>query len=235
MKRALMLAAALTGLTVFSGAAMAQQYAILDMIGYLYESDNNAAVQGFPPSDPGDVLAGLGFIDGVNQPLTWSTDDYEYTWVLDGLVSTGAIDLGGGRFRVSYTGGTIDIVADEFMGAGYTHGDYGIDPPQAAAINTFSNGIVYLQGAFTYFVMTFDTNLHVGNFEGHIVFELGPYAGPFEELANPNGLTIAGVIDIVGDATIPDGYDLEADGHIYVDPTVPTETASWGGIKNLYR
>ena len=25
------------------------------------------------------------------------------------------------------------------------------------------------------------------------------------------------------------------DGHVYFDPTVPVETASWGNIKNLYR
>jgi hypothetical protein len=42
----------------------------------------------------------------------------------------------------------------------------------------------------------------------------------------------------VGDAadqTVPEGYDLETDGHIYYDGTIPVnDTMTWGSVKSLF-
>ena len=54
MVRALTTAALLVVLLAGAGAR-AQTYAVMDMIGYLFESDNAPGEQGFPPSDAGDV------------------------------------------------------------------------------------------------------------------------------------------------------------------------------------
>ena len=218
------------------GLAQAQSFEVMNIIGYMYESDNTPGATGFPPSDPGDVLAGVGFVDNISHPLTWSTTDYEYTWVIDGLLSQGQIDLGGGVYRVYYTGGTVDIVADRYLDPGYTMPFYGVDPPDAGAISSFSDGDVYLSGVFTSFVMTFDTTNFSGNYQGGVTFTLGTNYGELDEvLLNPDGLAIAGLVGVGADSTIPEGYDFEADGSIYYDPTVPNEDATWSSLKNLYR
>ncbi|MBU1074001.1 hypothetical protein KKG45_12210, partial [bacterium] len=122
-------------LAVFCGAGVAHaQSDVMDIIGYLYESDNTPGVQGFPPSNAGDVLAGVGYADNISAPLTWSLVDYEYTFVLSGLTSLGQQDLGGGVYRMFYAGGTIDIVAQAYADAGYTMPFYGVDPPDPMVI-----------------------------------------------------------------------------------------------------
>lgn len=222
-------------LLLATGSVQAQ-FMSMDVLGFLYETDNTPGVQGFPPSNYGDVLAGLGFIDGFSMPMFFNPADYEYTWQIQGLVSQGEIDLGNGQIRMYYNGGTVDIFIDEFMGPGYTYPMYGIDPPDPAVISDFTDGTLYLHGTFTSFVLTYDTVNHFGNYQGLITFELGPdVINPGEYLANPDGMTLAGTIGLALDPTIPDGYDMETDGHMYFDPTIPNEDQTWGHIKNLYR
>lgn len=224
-------------LAVCCGVGVAHaQSDVMDIIGYLYESDNTSGVVGFPPSDPGDVLAGVGYIDNISAPLTWSTVDYEYTFYLYDLVSLGQTDLGSGVYRTYYSGGSIDIIAQAYADAGYTLPYYGIDPPEAGALGSFTDGDIYLHGTFSNFAVTYDTTNYSGNFQGVLTFELGTnFSELGQELQNPNALTIAGVVGTDADPTVPDGYDLEADGHIYYDGTIPNEDLEWGAVKNLYR
>ena len=222
---------------VCCGAGVAHaQSDVMDIIGFLYESDNTPGVQGFPPSNPGDVLAGVGFIDNISAPLTWSQTDYEYTFVLSDLVSLGETDLGGGLFRTFYAGGSIDIIAQAYTDAGYTIPFYGVDPPDAMALGSFADGDVYLHGTFSNFVVTYNVTNFSGNFQGALTFELGTNFGELgQELQNPDALTIAGLVGQNVDPAVPEGYDLEADGHIYYDGTIPTENMTWSNLKNLYR
>lgn len=220
------------GAGVLATNAGAQGLTILNIDGFLYESDNSVGATGFPPSDPGDVLAGVGLITGMDPPLSWSTADFEYTWLLGGLVSTGAYDLGGGEMVIAYTGGTLDVIAQAYAGPGYTSPDYGIEPPNATSPATFGDGSVYLHGVFTNFMMFFNTTTHSGHYEGQLNFTLGSSLG---ELANPNGYTFAGTVDRTAALTIPTGYDLEAVGHVDFDSTIPVQDSTWGGVKNLYR
>jgi hypothetical protein len=216
--------------------AQAQSYTTLDVIGFMFESDNDPGVQGFPPSNVGDVLAGVGFVDGFSQTMEYSQADYEYTWYVSNLVSQGEIDLGNGQIRMYYTGGNVDVYIDNFMDAAYTYPMYGVDPPDAGVLGDFTDGLLYLHGTFTSFVLTYDTVNHFGNYQGLITFELGPLINGSEDgLEYPDGMTFAGVIGSDLDPTVPDGYDMEADGHIYFDPTIPNEDVTWSNVKNLYR
>ncbi len=235
----------IAGIVLAAGAGFAQtDYAMLDIIGYLYESDTPASgtvppedVDMFPPSNAGDVLAGLGFIDNVSDPLIWGVDFsvYQYTWVLGGLVSGGQVVLGDGTLRIFYSGGTIDIMADPLLDIGYTTPYYGTNPPDAGAISSFGDGYLYLHGVFSNFVMDFDPISEAGSFQGFIDFTLGTHFAPGnEQLENGDGYTLSGVLGPGADGTIPEGYDLETDGHIWFDPTVPDEDMTWGGVKNLY-
>ncbi|MHB8078026.1 MAG: hypothetical protein ACYDIE_02050 [Candidatus Krumholzibacteriia bacterium] len=220
------------GLVLLASSALAEGLTILNFDGFLYESDNAAGVVGFPPSDPGDVLAGVGLIAGIDPPLSWSTTDYLYSWAIEGLVSTGAYDMGGGESLIVYNGGTLEIVAQAYAGPGYTVPDYGVEPPNSTAPATFIDGNPYLHGVFTSFYMVYNTTTHTGHYEGTLNFTLGSNLG---ELVNPYGYTLAGTVDPVGAITIPTGYDLEAVGHVDFDSTIPVSNSTWGDVKNLYR
>jgi hypothetical protein len=219
----------------FTGSVWAQSD-VMDTIGYLYETDNDPLVDGFPPSNPGDVLAGLGFIDNISAPLTWSQTDYEYTFVISDLVSMGQITLPDGRLRIDYTGGTIDIVAQAYADGAYSMPFYGINPPDGAAIASFNDGEIYLHGTFDAFTMIYDPVNFVGNYQGLLTFVLGSHFTELgQELQNPSALTIAGVVGDAADQTVPEGYDLETDGHIYYDGTIPVnDTMTWGSVKSLF-
>ena len=65
--------------------AHARALTILDFEGFVYESDNTPGVVGFPPSNPGDVLAGCGLITGMSAPLTWSISPHLPTLAPDVL------------------------------------------------------------------------------------------------------------------------------------------------------
>ncbi len=187
---------------------------------------------GFPPSNPGDVLVGVGFVEGVGPELDWDPTQIELTWLIYDLVSTGEMDIGGGLLFIGYVGGILDIVADPFAGPGHTAPEYGFDPPNATSPGTFWDGEVYLHGEFINFIMTYDPNQNAGHFEGDVIFTGGT---ELDELAqNPEGYTVAGTVDSFG-APVPDGYDLEAIGHITFDPNIPTQGNTWGQVKNLYR
>jgi hypothetical protein len=227
--RSLLMMLICAGLGLLASGAAAQGLTILNIDGFLYEND---VAKSFPPSNPGDVLAGVGLVNGMDPPLSWSTADFQYTWALQGLISTGAYDLGGGQLVIAYTGGTLDVVAQAYAGPGYTAPDYGVYPPNATAPATFTDGSVYLHGVFTNFMMFYDATTHTGHYEGQLNFTLGSSLG---ELANPSGYTFAGTVDRTGAITIPSGYDLEAVGHVDFDSTIPTQADSWGGVKNLYR
>ena len=220
------------GLGLLATSVAAQGPTILNIDGFLYESNNAAGVVGFPPSDPGDVLAGVGLVTGIDPPLSWSATDYRYSWVLGSLISTGAYDMGGGELLIVYAGGTLEIVAQAYAAPGYTVPDYGTEPPNATAPATFADGNPYLLGVFTSFYMFYNATTHTGHYEGLLNFTLGSNLG---ELVNPFGYTLAGTVDPFGAITIPTGYDLEAVGHVDFDSTIPVRDSTWGGVKNLYR
>jgi hypothetical protein len=228
MKRAALLTA--LALVMSTGVCWAQN-TILDFTGFMYEEDNTPGAIGFPPSDAGDVLTAVGHIESISQPLMWSPDSYEYTIYISDLVSDGWYDIGGGCYYITYSGGACDIIAQEYAGAGYTAPDYGIEPPNATVPSTFIDGEVYLHGEFYSFYMVYYPTLHVGNFEGLINWTLHPDLG---ELFDPEGNIFAGTVDPLA-APVPDGFDMEMDGHVDFNPTIPVERDTWGDLKLLYR
>ena len=219
------------GVVWLPALASAQTHTMLDFTGFMYEEDNTPGVVGYPPSNPGDIMAGLGVIDAMSQPLVWSPDDYEYTIVFSDLVSVGEVDMGGGVYYIAFDGGFVDVYADEYAGAGYTAPDFGTEPPNATAPSTFMDGQLFLHGEFYMFWIIWYPALNAGNFEGYCNWTLGSGLG---ELENPDGYAFAGLLDPYV-APIPDGYDLEAVGHVTFDPTVPREVSTWGNVKSLYR
>jgi hypothetical protein len=223
----------LVGMCLLLAAATAQaQNTMLGITGFMHEEDNSSGLAGFPPSEVGDVLAGVGFVESLGPDIDWTPALYQLTWVVSGLQSLGEVDLGGGLIYVMYDGGTLDIVADRYARTGFTDGLYGIDPPNATAPGTFADGSIFLHGTFDNFYLTYDANMHSGHFEGNLHWVGGD---EFNELAlNTAAYAFAGTVDPTS-APVPEGYDLEAVGQITFDATVPTEESTWGQLKNLYR
>jgi len=225
MRRAIAFGLLVCGCLLLAGAVRAE-ITILDFAGFLYEDG------GFPSSNVGDVLSGVGFIEGVGAELDWDPSLYQLTFYITDLVSTGEYDAGGGMLYVLYTGGTIWVVADYYGDTNYTDGDYGVNPPNGTAPSTFIDGEIFLTGVFADFYMTYHPTLHAGSYEGFISWTGGTQLNSMIE--DPAGYTLAGTVDPLG-APVPEGYDLEGVGHISFDPVIPVEPSSWGEVKNLYR
>jgi hypothetical protein len=198
-------------------SAFAQDDQILHMAGEAWEDG------AFPPSESGDMFQALGVLTDIENPLVWDTETYVYTWYMRDLVSLGATVFGT-THMVSYSGGFLTIYIDWLP----SNHDYGIDPPNATAPGTFTDGIsTYLDGYFTSFNLTFNTVTANGSFSGQLNFTGGDV---YELLNATDGWTFGS--NIAGFS--PQGYDLELNGDVFLQ-VVSVEEESWGGIKSLYR
>lgn len=232
MKPTLLLLTAL--LLAVSVAPATAQYAVFDIIGNCWEkSPGETAPNEFPPSNAGDMMSAVGFVDGSSQALSPPLGPYEYTFHFADLESQGQIvnPFNPDEILVSYTGGTVSISTDQVGGGGYTQGDYGVFPPNATAPSTFIDGSVFLLGYFTTFNLRFNPLTHTGSAQGVIVFT-DDQNGPLPPTGN--SFLFEGVVGPELDPLIPAGYNLELDGQIFVDEGVPNEHTSWGQLKALY-
>jgi hypothetical protein len=185
---------------------------------------------GFPPSNVGDVMYGVGDITDVFFPLAWDTNLYQYTWYAWGLTSLGE-SVNGTEVTVLYVGGEFQIYVDDFAPSG-TNRDYGSNPPNATAPSTFTDATNgdpnYLHGNFTSFQVVYNTASNDGNWEGTLYFNSGTYVN---NVGAQNGYTFTATL---GPPFPPEGYALEGAGDIFLEPN-STEPTSWGNIKGLYQ
>ena len=221
MHTRLLLATALAVVT--AGSAQAQN-ALIDYQGYAWETG------GFPPSNPGDVLSIVGVVDDLDSRFGINLLVEEVTLSVANLASTGQVDIGGGVLSIAYNNGSIDLYRDPSQ----DH-DYGINPPNATAPSTFTNGSLFLGGTFTSFFLFFDPGTGSGAYEGNVVFTSGSGLATLNQL-NANGYTFGGVLNTnASGGNVPQGYDLQVDGTIEVEVQVGVEDKAWGSIKDMYR
>jgi len=232
MRKGIMLGLIAMSCSLLVGSVQAQNSTFLTFTSFMYESDNTPGVQGFPPSNEGDVMTAVGFIESVGPELDWDTEAVQLTVVMYDLISTGEQDIGNGLYYIVYTGGSVDIIANAYSDPNYTYPDYGVEPSNATSPSTFWDGEVYLTGQFYSFYMTYYPALHIGSFEGYLDWTGGSQLNLM--YPDPEGYTLAGTVDPFG-AQVPDGYDLEAVGDITFDPAIPVKENTWGQVKSLYR
>jgi hypothetical protein len=202
-------------------AAMAYGDTIITYDGNVWEDG------GFPPSNVGDELSGVGFITDVFPPLTWDTSLYEYTHYFWGLLSLGE-SVNGSEVTVFYTGGEYQIYVDDFSPVG-TAGTYGVNPPNATVPSSFTDATAdpnYLHGTFTSFYQVFNTASNDGFWEGTLFFDSGSFVS---QVGTQNAYTFAATIG----GFSPEGYAAQGAGSIFLTPN-STENTSWGAIKGLY-
>ncbi|GJM43239.1 MAG: hypothetical protein DHS20C21_00810 [Gemmatimonadota bacterium] len=200
-----------------SGTAFAQSEQILHVSGHAYEDG------GFPSSNVGDFLSVLFILNDIEDPLVWDTANYNYSGQISQLLSLGEAVFGTTHVA-SYSGGLFTIYVDWLP----SNHDYGINPPNATAPSTFTDGIsTYLDGFFTDFTLTYNSVTASGSFSGSLNFTGGDV---FPLLTATEGWTFGA--NVAGFS--PEGYDLQINGDVFLS-VVSVEDESWGGIKSLYR
>jgi hypothetical protein len=216
------LAAALT----LPAKARADQF-LADFRGFDYEDPNSTP--GF--GNIGDGYNSLGDVTQVNATLlTADFTNNEYTYQFKDL-SALASEAAPPFLFLFYTNGRFRIFEDsKTLG---TNRDYGVNPPNATAPSTFTDGTLILGGVVSNFILTLDLTNNNGSFNGDITFDEGSQQGTIPP-AQLNGWTFAGLTSGGGTGT-PDGYVHQVDGQIRVPGPVPASIKSWGKVKDLYR
>jgi hypothetical protein len=206
----------LVGLLSLTGFAGAHAASLIDYVGSSYE------LGGFPPSSAGDNLSFVALVDGLSAPLSWDPANYQYTIHISSLTSLGEQHPDPNNVIVEYSGGAFDLYEDSQFNA-----DPGVNPPNDTSPATYIDGGLYLAGNMSHFVIYYNTQYQSGAFEADVTFTHG---SDFQDLGNQTtGYTFGGVF-LFG---APQGYDLQWDGQILLDP-VAVEASTWGGVKNAF-
>lgn len=199
---------------------------LFDYVGFDYESPD------LLPGEFGEVgsgYVGLGTVPFLFAPLVTNTASNEYTFVIEGLGSTGYTTVGGFRI-ISYDAGTISIFEDPL--AGGTAADHGTNPPNTVAPATFQDGTPILVGTLTGFQFLLDTANGTGSFEAVLNVTGGTQLANFPPDQRV-GWTFSGAS---GNAlNIPQGYAHQIDGQAFLNAPTQVRRTSWGRLKAGYR
>jgi hypothetical protein len=207
--------------------AVPAQTLLVDYVGFDYESPNpDTTLFG----EVGSGYVGIGFVTQIFAPLTSDTTNNEYTYRISGLTSVSRAVVGP-FIIVDYTSpGFLWIWEDsKTLGTPATYGAY---PPNGTAPSTFVDGTLYLGARLLNFQFIFNTSNGTGSYEA----DYEPFNGshyPEIPANQQTGWTFAGATE--NSLDIPPGYLHQIDGQIFLDPPVPTQRSSWGGIKASYR
>lgn len=206
-------------------AAPASAVSLLaDYRGYDYEPNHPGP--GF--GDIGNTYEVVATVPQLGAPLTFNFGINEYTCVLTGLTSVSKMALG--TFDIiGYSGGTLSVYCDALLGG--TVATYGVNPPNATAPSSFTDGTTILVGNLTNFQLVYDNSTQTGSFEGDLNFTGGSQIGNFPSNQR-SGWTFAGVTS--NSPITPTGYKHQVDGSVYLDNPVPVQASTWSGIKGLY-
>ncbi len=212
---------ALALLTVLQQIAFGCGVLNIHLNGYGYETG------GFEFSEAGDelvILALVTSIQGDAVDLPYRPDDFEYTVVLDDLISQGEVDEGGGFSSISYLGGTIAIYQDANFNADFsTPHIVGFPPP------TFTDGDLWAGAPLDDFQIVLHREASQGGIDALLIYQDG-LASSWLNCPSELG---AGLIP--GQVTIQDtSYGLSFDGETWTVIFVPTQSSTLSKIKAIY-
>lgn len=197
---------------------------LVDFYGYDYWNPLT-----MPITTPGNCYNALGFVPAVNPTyLTFNYGLNEYTFSLQGIC-LGSVDVYGDYQVFTLSGGTLDIYGDALLGG--TAADYGVNPPNATAPSTFSDGDNVLGGDVSGMQIVVNTVTGNADLSGMVNLNRGTQLGniPVDQRA---GWTLAGLR--VNAPLLPEGYFWQIDGQLFIQDPTPTETGSWGSIKRAF-
>ena len=228
MKRKVLLLV-FTAAMALASVAKADEF-LLGFTGFDYQDPNtNPSVY----LALGEGYKMVGFVTSVG-PLLDPWVDFgvnEYTvYIRDLTVS--ARFASGPFLSVNFANnGRGSYYADPLLGG--TPGTYGINPPNATAPSTFTDGSERLTGDIDNFILTFNFSTNQGNFSGNMTQDGGPdliYIPPSQRA----GWILGGLAGRPNN-TVPTGYDNQVSGECRIPDATPSTHKSWGAVKALYR
>jgi hypothetical protein len=236
MKRQVLLLILAGALALATPAAA--DVSLLGFAGFDYDS---ALATSTHYLDTGDRYHSLGYVNSVDPGLLGGYVDFtvnEYTYYMFGLgVDAATFAAGNHTAYMSFTSsGRTRYYEDPKSGG--THGVYGINPANATAPSTFTDGTIALGGKTYNFVLTYDFNLCQGDFSGNMDLDEGTDL-IYIPAAQQSGWIVGGLsgtgLSCTTNTSIPAGYDHQVSGECRRPPTTPTTHKTWGAIKALYR
>jgi hypothetical protein len=180
---------------------------------------------------PGQDYDAIGVITTINPAFHVVDNAFEYTFHIHSGTLTGADTLGNfGIYHFDSGDAAFGILRDNT--ATGTTGDYGVNPPNATAPSTFTDGTLLFGGSMPTLMITVDLTTGDGSLSGTIDFDSGSEVPniPPDQL---NGWTFAGLG--AGFPGVPEGYIWQVDGEVYLPDPTETQETNWGGVKSLFR
>jgi hypothetical protein len=213
-------------MTVAAAAPAAAQSLLIDYVGFDYESPNPDASRF---GEVGSGYVGVGTVENLFAPLVANTVANQYTYVIDGLVST-ASNQYGDYITVDYSSGTLRVYEDSRTTG--TLAEYGVEPPNGTAPATFTDGTLILEGTLTNFQLVFNVTNNSGSYNSDFEATGGSQIGNIP-VSDRSGWTFSGA---TGNAlNIPLGYAHQIDGQVFLENVTESHMATWGAVKALYR
>ncbi len=195
-------------------------------IGYDYESPNP------DPStfgEPGSLYNSLGAAMDMGAPLVPDTTLNNYTFSIQGMSPT-LVQNFGSFIVIDYAPGLFQVYEDSKTSG--TAADFGVNPPNATAPSTFTDGTLFIQGQLTNFQIVLNTTTGSGSFNADFTVNGGSQLGNVP--ANQRtGWTFAGVT--ANEINRPSGYGHQVVGQVFLNAPVPAQARSWGAVKAQYR
>lgn len=218
---------------------------LLGFTGFDYEDPDNDLVEpdvdGTTYLNVGEGYKAVGLVTSFGPLLSAYVDpsEYEYTFHMFNLtVSSHTWDPfflflevefqnnGRGRYFEDGKAGCVACTPG-------TAASFGINPPNATAPSTFTDGTLALGGDIDNFSMFYDFASGGGGFSGLMTQDEGAFL-TYVPPAQRGGWTL-GAQAGRPNLTVPQGYDNQISGSCYIpDPTTVTHK-TWGAIKALYR
>jgi hypothetical protein len=222
---AIALSLAFLGLVTPRHAQAAQLF--IDYFGYDYESPNpNPLTFG----EPGSTYNSLGPAPNLFAPLLPDTANNQYTYYFTNL-NAANVQAFGSFLVIDYFPGGLFQVWEDSKGSGTPY-DFGVNPPNATAPSTFTDGTKFVEGSIDQFQIVINLATGSGSFDAVFTMTGG------SQLANVpanqrTGWTFAGTT--ANELNRPSGYDHQVDGQIFLNEPVPAQVKTWGSIKARYR
>jgi hypothetical protein len=185
----------------------------------------------------GGVLTGMGFIPVIEPPLIFDLENCQYTWVIEGAVLQD-YSVEEGIEHYSFSGGTFKVYEDCAVPWNAWYSDLNCHGPswigEISGASTFQDGQLFLSGDFDYIMINYYTAYEFGDYDGLMDLTGGSHLGDIPELLR-HGWTFGGETDQPW-ACVPVGFDYRWDGQLFLvqNPT-GNETATWSGVKAMYR
>jgi|SRR5215470_10549676 len=212
-------------------AAVSADTTLLSFTGFDYQDPNPSGTY----LDLGEGWKSVGDITSVPFPPLvpyFDASVNEYTYYMKDLTVIARFFAFPNLTVQFANNGRVDYWEDPIVG-GLSARDYGINPPNATAPSTFTDGTLKLTGDIDNFVLTFNFTTNQGSFGGNVTLD-GGTALIYVPSGQRSGWILGGLKNKPGAPPAPTGYDHQVEGSCYV-PETATETKTWGTLKKLYR